>query len=493
MNESLELFSEFELPVSPTSDRLALGVHGEGLFDFQRGAITALDAAIRVGRRAPLLCLPTGSGKTVIAAAIARRVADAGGRSLFLAPRRELILQASAKFTNAGVTHGVVLAGADHLRATYARAQVASIDTLLSRIVRRRRLTIPDPDVILIDECHLAVTALRQALFDLWPHALRIGLTATPCRLDGRALGALFDELLEPTTTARLTREGFLTPAKYFSLSEPDLARVRIVAGDFHKGELEHATNQPRLVADIVRTWLARAATRRTVCFATSVAHSVALADAFQRAGVAAEHCDATTPAAARAATFERFTSGATQVLTNVNLASLGFDLPQLDCVIQARPTKSLALHLQQIGRALRRAEGKADALILDHSGNVHRFGLAEDERRWTLQGDRALVEPEPRRRSKVVSTQLARKQLDCPVCQATFSGSRVCPNCGYTFRPPGREVVTLDGELVQVGVGLDDSDIGRLAFFLELRGIGTERQWKPGAAAYHFRDRFNA
>jgi superfamily II DNA or RNA helicase len=281
-------------------------------------------------------------------------------------------------------------------------------------------------------------------------------------------------------------RDGFLVPARYFSVSEPDMTRVRTVAGDYNAGDTERVMNQPKLVGDVVAHWLQHAAARRTVVFASSIDHGVALCEEFLKAGVAAEHVDADTPGEIRDATFERFRTGATQVLTNCFLASYGFDLPELSCVVLARPTKSLMLYLQMIGRGLRPANGKTDCLILDHSGCVHRHGFAHDERRWTLDGERALVE-----RVAAAAEKRETKSLTCPECACVFSGARLCPECKYFFAPVGKEVRTLDGQLIEIGTTLDRESQDRLAFFAELRAIAQEKNWKTGWAAHKFREKF--
>lgn len=460
---------------------------------YQERALEMVSEAGNSGLRAPLLVLPTGAGKTVIGAELMRREVEAGGRALFLAPRRELVHQTSGKLDAAGVEHGVILAGCDELRNIYAQAQVASIDTLIARVMRRdpgSRLVIPTPSLVLVDEAHLSITEVRREMFALWPQAVRVGLTATPTRKDGRALGTLYDCLLEPTTTAELTAFGFLCPARYFSLSVPDLTRVKVVAGDYNAGQLEEAVNRPRLVGDIVNTWLARAGGRRTVVFASSIAHSVALCEEFVRQGVAAEHVDANTPQEMREDTFGRFRRGVTQVLTNCFLAAYGFDLPDLSCVVLARPTKSLMMFLQMVGRGLRTAPGKTDCLVLDHSGCVHQHGLATDAREWTLDGDRAVKPPVSSGSKKPKGEG---KLIDCPECACTFSGTRTCPECGYHLGPKGKEVETLEGELVEIGEGLSGEDLDRCAWYSEVRGYCTERGWSHGAAAHKFKTRFGA
>lgn len=450
---------------------------------YQIDALARLDAAFAAGKRAPLIVAPTGSGKTVLAAEIIRR---REGTCLFVAPRRELVHQTCQKLDKAGVSYGVLLAGDDRTNL-YRPVQVASIDTLLARVVRRDRVVLPNFGLIVVDEAHLSITNARLSLFARWPAALRVGLTATPIRKDGRALGLVYDDLIEVATPAEMVALDYLVSARYFSISEPDLSNVATVGGDFHQGELAAAMNQARLVGDIVGTWMQHAGGRRTVVFASSIEHSVALGAQFREHGVVAEHVDAGTPQGERDALFGRFRSGQTQVLTNCFLASYGFDLPELDCIVLARPTKSLMLYLQMLGRGLRPAPGKANCLVLDHAGNVRRHGFATDERCWTLDGTREFDAHQKRERAGRDEEKL----LTCPDCCCSFTGSRTCPECGYYFAPKGRIVQTLDGELVEVGHDLDYDQQARLDFYLQLRAIAAENGYKSGFAAYKFKERF--
>jgi superfamily II DNA or RNA helicase len=285
---------------------------------------------------------------------------------------------------------------------------------------------------------------------------------------------------------ASLTAGGHLVPSRYFSVTEPDLERVRTVAGDYNTRDLDAAVNRPGLVGDVVSHWLRLAPERRTAVFCTSVAHSVAVAEAFMRAGVAAEHVDASTPTGERESTFQRFTDGTTQVLTNCFLASYGFDLPALSCVVLARPTKSLMLFLQMVGRGLRTAPGKADCLVLDHSGAVHLHGFAHEPRDWTLDGNHELAARGP----GGATERGERKRVTCPECRAVFTGTTTCPECGYRIPPRARDVDVIDGELVEVGEH-QAHDIDRKAFYRELRALQAERNYSPRWAAAQFRERF--
>jgi superfamily II DNA or RNA helicase len=453
---------------------------------YQVAAVAELAAAFSAGHRAPVLVLPTGSGKTVIAAELIRCAVAAGERVLFLAPRRELIAQTSEKLDAIGLAHGVILAGADARAGLAAAIHVASVDTLVSRLLRRESLILPAYDLVLVDEAHLSITAVRAQLLATWPAAARIGLTATPTRKDGRALGVLYDAIVEPATTASLTAAGYLAPARYWSWPTPDLRGVRTTAGDYNLADLEVLLNQAPLLADVVATWLQRAADRRTIVYAVSIAHAVALAEAFRREGVAAEHVDAGTPAPVRAATFDRFRCGETQVLTNCFLAAYGFDLPALSCVVLARPTQSLMLYLQMLGRGLRIADGKRDCVVLDHSGAVHRHGFATDARCWTLAGRTALV-PSPSRATE------PRQAKECPACHAVWLDGATCPECGYTLRPTGQMVATLPGDLVELAAAAAvREDENRRRFHAELRGFAAEHGFKPGFAFVKYLERFD-
>ena len=213
------------LPFSP--------VGSPTLWPHQQRALEGLSEAIQGGAQSPLLVLPTGSGKTVIAAEIIRREVRAGGSALFLAPRRELVAQTSQKLDAVGVNHGILLAGTRERLGE--QVQVASIDTLVSRLLVRGTLRLPPFRIVFMDEAHLSITLIRQKLLTLlstWDETIRIGLTATPTRKDGRALGTLFDALVEPATTQQLTDAGFLVPARYWSWPPPDLTGVKTTAGD---------------------------------------------------------------------------------------------------------------------------------------------------------------------------------------------------------------------------------------------------------------------
>jgi superfamily II DNA or RNA helicase len=223
------------------------------------------------------------------------------------------------------------------------------------------------------------------------------------------------------------------------------------------------------------------------VVFASGIEHSQFLCNAFNESGVRAEHVDAATPAAARDAVFDRFRSGATQVLTNCFLASYGFDLPDLSCVVLARPTKSLVLYLQMVGRGLRTAPGKTDALILDHSGAVDLHGFADELRPWSLDGDETVQERHERLK-KADPQAREQKARTCGDCRHVFRGSLACPKCGWQVPRPAKAVEVLDGELERRNGA---ARLEQRAMYAELRMYGFSRGYKPGWAAHQFNKLF--
>jgi superfamily II DNA or RNA helicase len=161
-----------------------------------------------------------------------------------------------------------------------------------------------------------------------------------------------------------------------------------VAEGDYVEAQLEERMDKPKLIGDIVTHWHKYSERRRTVCFATGVRHSIHLRDEFIKSGVRAEHIDGSTPKPERDASLARLASGEIELITNCMVLTEGWDMPEVGCCILARPTKKMGLYRQMIGRVLRPADGKPDAIILDHSGAVFRHGFAEDPVEWTLDPD---------------------------------------------------------------------------------------------------------
>jgi len=400
---------------------------------YQQQAISDLRMAYRNGSAAPLLVAPTGMGKTVVFAAITQAAAARGRQVLILVHRRELIHQASAKLAAIGVDHGVIAAG---ITPANASVQVASVQTLIRRLDRAAA-----PDLIIIDEAHHAVSRSWRTVIDHWPNSLLLGVTATPIRQDGRGLGSMFDQLVLGPSTAELIVTGYLTPARIYAPPPvADLTGIHRRAGDYAIDEAADRMDRPTVTGDAITHYQRIGAGQSAIAFCCNVKHATSVCDAFNAAGIGSSTLLGNTTD--RDALVTRFAAGEIQVLVTVDVVSEGFDCPGAAVAILLRPTQSLGLYLQQIGRVLRPATGKAAAIILDHVGNVHRHGWPDDVRTWTLAD---------RERRAGSTGQPAPSVRTCPKCFAAFKPAPLCPCCGATCAPPPRVIRQQDGDLQEL------------------------------------------
>ena len=422
-----------------------------------------------------LVAAPTGSGKTVVASEVIRRME---APTLFVAHRRELILQARDHLSEFGIDAGTILGGEEHDLGR--RVQLASVQSLTAW--RRRGRPLPQVDLIVIDEAHHMPADSYRALVEMFPGAKLVGFTATPCRRDGRALSDDFDRLIEAPQVAALVSRGHLVPAKVFAPAAPSLKGVHTRHGDFVEAELAERLDRPELVGDIVAHWRRLADGRKTVAFAVTVAHATSIRDEFLKAGIRAAMVDGSTPKLERDEVLERLAAGDLDVVSNCLVLTEGWDSPSVSCCIMARPTKSLGLYRQMAGRVLRPAPGKADALILDHAGNVFRHGLIEDEIRWTLDAEEVADNLSQRGRKVGV-----RK---CSQCHAVKTKPGPCQHCGAGAP---LEVACVGGELRPVTSGdvvardLED----RMGAYAQLLWLADEFGYQRGWADHTYRKRF--
>jgi DNA repair protein RadD len=301
------------------------------LHPYQVDVIARINGVVSSGLSRILLVAPTGSGKTVIAAEIMRDAASQGRRILFLDHRRELTKQASRKLYQFGVDHGIVQAGFPARPSEHA--QIASIQTLHARAVRSRSIELPRADLVVVDEAHHARAVTYRHLLEAYPNAVILGLTATPCRGDGRGLGNVFQMLIECPSVAELIANGYLVGTNVYAPTRPDLTGVHVRRGDYVESELAARMNTAKLVGDVVEHWLRLGERRPTVVFAVDVAHSVHLRNEFRDAGVLAEHLDGSTPIEERDRILAQLASGTIDVVTNCMVLTEGWDQPRVSCL----------------------------------------------------------------------------------------------------------------------------------------------------------------
>ena len=444
---------------------------------YQNQLANDIRAAFGSGANRPLAVSPTGSGKTVLFSYITSQVLKRGSRVIIVAHRREILDQISATLKRVGVPHGFIQAGKS---TSNQPAMVASIQTLA-----RRLDTIPAPDLVIIDEAHHAVSKSYVQMFAAWPTAKFIGVTATPERLDGKGLGAMFDRMVMGPSVQWLIDNGFLAQPVYYAPREVvDLSQVHTVAGDFDRSEAEEIVDTPRITGDAVTHYVRFCNRQRAVAFCISVAHAQHVADTFNSCGIPSASIDGTLDPEVRKQRVEDLTAGKILVLTSCELISEGFDLPAVNAAILLRPTQSLSMHLQQVGRALRPYPGKTNAIILDHVGNCLRHGLAEQERDWDLGGREKRL-----KKSSLVETK------QCSKCFAIFAGT-VCPQCGSQREIAIREIEEVDGELQRLSIEdiskkrEERREEGKCKTLDDFRALAKLRGYKLGWAFFRWQAR---
>jgi DNA repair protein RadD len=435
-----------------------------------------------------LLVAPTGSGKTIIGSRIIKEAVAQGKTILVLAHTREIVMQTSRKLRDLGIWHGVIMAGVDGL--PLAPVQVASIQTLDARAMRTERMKLPQADLVVVDECHHATARTWRRLIDAYPEALVLGLTATPIRGDGRGLGGIFEVIIECPQIPDLIKQGYLVPARIYAPSTPDLKGVQSHAGDYVGTQLAERMDKTELVADIVGSRFKFGEGRKTVCFASGVGHSLHLCEQFNQAGVKAAHIDGGTPKDERDAILRQLKNGEIELVTNYGVLTEGFDLPDIGCIILARPTKKMGLYRQMVGRGLRPAPGKDDCVILDHSGAVFRHGRPEDLIEWSL-------DPEKPARNRAHEARKSErpggpKLIECVQCHSLREGGKACPHCGFFPQRKPEVVVPKRGDLALVeGRKAGKADIDKNAWHRMFVGLVAEKRQNPGRAAHLFKDKF--
>ena len=398
-------------------------------------------ALIQAGHRAVLIQAPTGSGKTALAVKILGNARKLGKSAWFNVHRRELLTQSAEAFERDGIPYHVLSAAWEKRPLETRGVQINAIATLAKRFYAQA-----PPDMIVWDETHHLAAGTWNRIFTAFPHAIHIGLTATPERLDGQGLDKHYTAMVEGPTTAWLIAQGFLSPYRLFAPPGISTAGIKTAMGDYARGALNAAADTPTITGDAVAHYKRHADGKRAVVFCVSREHSRHVVGQFISQGIPAAHCDGETDPAVRDGMLKDFRTGKLLVLSNVDLFGEGFDLPAIECCIMLRPTQSLALYLQQVGRVLRVSDGKAEAIILDHAGNAALHGLPDDVRLWCLEGR------ETRKRREI---ELGVKPPRvCPKCFAAQPrlGDR-CVYCQTPFDLSPRTVEEKEGDLVEVKV----------------------------------------
>lgn len=407
------------------------GPMSEQLRPYQKLAVEMAWEALKAGER-PVVVIPTGGGKTHVGCEIVRRVIENGRRVLWLAHRKELIDQAAARIRRFGIEPGVIMA--DCVEDRERRVQVASVQTLV------RRNAWP-ADLVIVDEAHHITSKTYERILDAMPGVPLVGLTATPRRLDGKGLKRFFDRIVAPVSVSDLLAMAppMLCMPDMWAPTQPDLSAAKLARGDFQAEDINRVMRQRHIVGDIVRHYRKVADGCTGIVFACGVEHSREIVAEFVADGITAEHLDGDTPKEERERILCELRDGTVQIVSNVMVLTEGWDLPDLEVVIIARPTASETLHQQMVGRVMRPKAPDRRCILIDHTGNLGRHGSPDTPQDHDLE-DRPAAK---------VGLGSSSKVRVCPRCWAALpTATRRC-RCGHVWT--GIEVEVHGGELQQI------------------------------------------
>lgn len=387
---------------------------------YQQQLIDDIKSSIKRGNRAIVAVLGCGGGKSVIQGTIAANATAKHNRVLFLVHRTELCEQISNTFRMCGVDFNLCTVG--------------MVQTISNRLEFTAK-----PDIIITDECHHSTAKTYTKIYDTFPDALKLGFTATPCRLNQGGLGDVYSDLITSVSTQWLIENNYLSPYKYYSVKLADTSKLHIRAGEYKSDEVNELMQSKEIYGETVKQWERLAKNKKTIIYCASVEASRMTANEFLQAGYSSYSLDGTTPKNERQSVMEQFRNGDIKILCNAELFGEGLDVPDCECVVLLRPTQSLTLYIQQSMRSMRYMPSKT-AIIIDHVGNCYSHGLPDDDRTWTL-------EPKKKQENMV-------KIRECQNCYAVYPPTKTkCPYCGYeaTKEVQKKDKKIIDIDLVEV------------------------------------------
>ena len=338
--------------------------------------------------------MPTGTGKTRLFTSLIRDISLSSLHEnrrkgiLIIAHRTELIEQIDQSLNKYRIPHGIIAGAFKDRRDLLAPVQVASIQTI-THPSNKLLAEAFHADFIIIDEAHHATAHSYTKLWDYYPNSKKLGVTATPWRMDGHGFRSNFDTLIPSMSIKEFLRKGWLAPYKYYSVpvaskirSEIESIREFGIDGDYKTCALEQVVDTGRIRAQLLDSYFEFVKGKKGIIYSISRKHSKHICSQFLDAGIKIADIDSETPVNIRKKLVQDFKNGDLDIIVNVDIFSEGFDCPDLEFVQLARPTRSLVKYIQQVGRGLRR-NGDKQCLILDNVGMYGRFGLPDDDRPW--------------------------------------------------------------------------------------------------------------
>ncbi|WP_281828851.1 DEAD/DEAH box helicase [Lactobacillus amylolyticus] len=383
------------------------------LFPYQQRLVNQARQKLAQGNKGVLIVSPPGSGKSVVIAEIVRLATLRGNRVMFTVHRQELINQITQTFQKNDVD----------LRY----CTIMTVGKIANRLGKLSK-----PQLIITDETHHSKAKTYRKIYDYYSDVPRLGFTGSPWRLNGQGFQEIYDVMIEGPSVNQLISKNHLAPYKYFSVKLIDDTQLKKSStGDFTNKSIDEAIGKT-VFGDVVKTYRSKADGQKTIVYAHDIEYSKKIVEAFKSAGISAAHCDSKTPKAERKRIMKDFKIGRLKVLSNVDLISEGFDVPDCSCVIMLRPTESLVLFLQQSMRCMRYQPEKT-ATIIDHVANYTRFGMPDTPRKWSLEGWK-------KKKKNKVSDAPALKE--CQECYAVIPAAfKICPICGAEIEAEGSEL----------------------------------------------------
>lgn len=432
------------------------------LRDYQKQLISDVKKSMYSGNRSVVAVLGCGGGKSVVQASIAKGATDKGNRALFLVHRRELCEQIAQTFTKCGV-------------------DMEMCDVMMVQTASRRLETLPEYQLIITDECHHSLARTYRKIYDRYD-CIRLGFTATPCRLNQGGLGEVYEDLVTSVSTQWLIANKYLSPYRYYSVKLADTSSLHTRAGEYKQDEVAALMQRNKIYGDTVSQWERLARNKKTIVYCASVEASRMTADSFCKAGYTAYSLDGTSGKDERVSVMERFRNGDVKILCNADLFGEGLDVPDCECTVLLRPTQSLTLYIQQSMRSMRYMPDKT-AVIIDHVGNCYLHGLPDDDRTWTL-------EPKSRQENMV-------KIRECPKCFSVYPPTLdKCPYCGHMSvkEVQRKDKKTVEIDLVEVkrqsdikNTRLSDAELNTWAEVVEFQKLhGYKFAWCIRYAVNH-------